>query len=75
MLLSRQWSVDVGGSMQMDLSYVDTPISWVEKVRIFRERKMLHNVEDPRVRDNDILYPNIRDLEAQETNLGAYMLS
>jgi hypothetical protein len=59
----------------MDLSYVDIPISRVEKVRLFREQKMLHNVEDPRVRENDYLYPNIRDPEAQEPDLGTYMLS
>jgi hypothetical protein len=75
MLLSRQWAADVGGSMQMDLSYADIPISQVEKVRLYREHKMLHNVEDPRVRDNDYLYPDIKDPDAQETDLGAYMLS
>jgi hypothetical protein len=75
MLLSRQWSADVGGSMQMDLSYANIPISRVEKVRLYREHKMLHNVEDPRVRDNDYLYPDIRDPEVQETDLGVYMLS
>jgi hypothetical protein len=47
MLLSRQWAIDVGGSMQMDLSYVEIPISPVEKVGLYREHKMLHNVEDP----------------------------
>jgi hypothetical protein len=61
MLLSRQWSIDVGGSMQMGLSYAYIPISQVEKVRIFREPKMLHNVEDPRARDNDYLYTGIKD--------------
>jgi hypothetical protein len=75
MLLSRQWSVDVGGSMQMDLSYANIPISQVEKVRIFREPKMLHYVEDLCARDNDYLYPDIKDQEAQETDLGMYMLS
>jgi ribonuclease HI len=75
MLLSRQWVVDVGGSMQMDLSYADIPTSQVEKVRLYREHEMLHNVEDPRVRDNDYLYLDIKDPEAQETDMGAYMLS
>jgi hypothetical protein len=67
MLLSRQWVTDVGGSIQMDLSYADIPISQVEKVRLYMEHKMLHNVEDPRIRDNDYLYPNLKDPNAQET--------
>jgi hypothetical protein len=59
----------------MDLSYVDIPISQVEKVRLYREHKVLHNVEDPRVRDNDYLYSDLKDLDAQETDMGACMLS
>jgi hypothetical protein len=46
MLLSRQWVANVGGSMLMNLSNSDIPISPVEKV-LYREHKMLHNVEDP----------------------------
>jgi hypothetical protein len=36
---------------------------------------MLHNVEDPRIKDNNYLYLDIRDPYVQETDLGAYMLS
>jgi hypothetical protein len=61
--------------MQMDLSYANIPISQVEKLRLYRDQKILHNVEDPRVRDNDYLYPDIKDPKAQETDAGAYMLS
>jgi hypothetical protein len=31
MLLSRKWVVDAGGTIQMDWSYADIPISPVEK--------------------------------------------
>jgi hypothetical protein len=59
----------------MDLSYADIPISQVENVRLCKAQKMLHNVEDPQVRDNDYVYPDIKDPKAQETDMGAYMLS
>lgn len=48
MLLSRKWETDVGGSIQMDWSYDDIPVTPRYKVRLFREKKMLHNVKDPR---------------------------
>jgi hypothetical protein len=67
--LSRQWArcrgFHANGSIICDI-----PISQVEKVRLYREHKMLHNVEDPRVRDNDYLYPDIKDPDAQETEYG-----
>jgi len=53
MLLSRKWCTYVGGTLQMDLTYVDIPVEDNFKIRVFREQKMLHNVEDPRIGDND----------------------
>jgi len=41
MLLLRQWDTDVGGSMHMDLSYADIPISQIENVRLYRKHKIL----------------------------------
>jgi hypothetical protein len=69
MLLSRKWVADAGGSIQMDLSYADIPISQVEKVRLYREHKMLHMLRT-HIRDNDPLYPDLQDPDAQETDLG-----
>jgi hypothetical protein len=51
MLLSCKWCADVGGTLQMDLIYVDILVEDNFKVRVFREQKMLHNVEDPRIGD------------------------
>jgi hypothetical protein len=70
MLLSRKWAADVGGSIQMDWSYADISITLRHKVRLFREQKMLHHVEDPQQLDNEPLYP-----EVVEPELGAYVVT
>ena len=35
----------------------------------------LHNVEDPKIGDNDLMYPDIKEPEAEEGDLGNYMLT
>ena len=75
MLLSRKWCADVGGTLQMDLTYVDIHVEDNFKIRVFREQKMLHNVEDPRIGDNDPMYPGIKEPEVEEGDLGSYMLT
>jgi hypothetical protein len=59
----------------MDLTYVDIPVEDNFKIRVFREQKMLHNVEDPRIGDNDLMYPGIKEPKAEEGDLGNYMLT
>jgi hypothetical protein len=44
MLLSKKWATDTGGCIQMDWSYVDILVTPGYKVRLFQEKKMLHNV-------------------------------
>ena len=61
MLLSRKWCAYVGGTLQMDLTYVDIPVKDNIKIRVFREQKMLHNVENPKIGDNDLMYPDIKE--------------
>jgi hypothetical protein len=75
MLLSRKWCTYVGGTLQIDLTYVDIPVEDNFKIRVFREQKMLHNVEDPRIGDNDPMFPGIKEPEAEEGDLGDYMLT
>jgi hypothetical protein len=64
----------VGGALQMDLTYVDIPVKDNIKICVLREQKMLHNVEDPKVEDNDLMYPDIKEPEAEEGDLGNCML-
>jgi hypothetical protein len=75
MLLSRKWCADVGGTLQMDLTYADILVKDNIKVRVFREQKMFHNVEDPKIGDNDLMYLDIKEPKAEEGDLGNYMLT
>ena len=75
MLLSRKWCADVGGTLEMDLTYVDIPVKDNIKIRVFREQKMLHNVEDPKIGDHDLMYPDIKEPKAKARDLGNYMLT
>jgi hypothetical protein len=75
MLLSCKWCAYVGGTLQMDLTYVDIPVKDNIKIRVFREQKMLHNVENPKIGDNDLMYPDIKEPEAEVGDLGNYMLT
>ena len=63
MLLSQEWGTDTGGSIQMDCSYVNIPIAPRYKLRLYREKKMLHNIEDPHPLDNESLYLDLSKLE------------
>jgi hypothetical protein len=36
---------------------------------------MLHNVEDPKIGDSDLMYPDIKEPEAEEGDIGNYMLT
>jgi hypothetical protein len=45
----------------MDLTYVDISVKENIKICVFRKQKMLHNVEDPKIGDNDLMYPDIKE--------------
>lgn len=69
MLLSRKWATNARGSVQMDWSYIDILVTLGYSVRLFQEKKMLHNVEDPQKMNNEPLYP-----EVYEPNLERYVV-
>jgi hypothetical protein len=54
---------------KMDWSYVDIPVTPRYKVRLFREKKMLHNVKDPRN-----WKMNLYILEVSKLDLGTYVV-
>jgi len=56
MLLSRKWASDLGGSLQMDLSYATIPMPNDTFVRLDRELEKRYHVEDPRRPNNEIIY-------------------
>lgn len=56
MLLSRKWASDLGGSLQMDLSYATIPMPDNNFVKLDRELEKRYHVEDPRRPNNDIIY-------------------
>lgn len=55
MLLSRKWASDLGGSLQMDLSYATIPMPDNTFVRLDRELEKIYHVEDPRKPNNEII--------------------
>jgi len=56
MFLSRKWGVDIGGSMQMDLSYATIPNSEGIMVRLARELERKYHAENPKKPYNEIMY-------------------
>ena len=48
MLSYQKWAVDVGGCIKMDCSYATIIMDPNYNIILFREKKMLHYVEDPR---------------------------
>jgi len=47
MLLSRKWGAQVGGTLQLDLSYAKIPTTQNTYVTLYREPKRKYHVEDP----------------------------
>jgi hypothetical protein len=60
MLLSRKTVADLGGNLQMDLTYATIPTPNGSMFRLNRELERKYHVEDPRNPKNDIVY---RELE------------
>ena len=56
MLLSKKWALDLGGSLQMDLSYATIPMPDNNFFRLDRELEKIYHVEDPRKHNNEIIY-------------------
>ena len=56
MLLSRKWSTDLGGWIQMDWTYATVPASEDSLVRLHREKEWKHHVEYPKKPSNEYVY-------------------
>ena len=63
MLLSRKWSADLGGWIQMDWTYSTVPASEDSLVRLHREKERKHHVEDPKKPSNEYVY-NTDEIES-----------
>jgi hypothetical protein len=64
MLLSRKTAADLGGNLQMDLTYATIPTPNGSMFRLNRELYRKYHVEDPRKKDNEIVY--------REVEMGCY---
>jgi hypothetical protein len=60
MLLSRKTTADLGGNLQMDLTYATIPTPNGSMFRLNRELERKYHVEDPRKPINEFVY---RELE------------
>ena len=66
MLLSRKTGADLGGNIQMDLTYATIPTPEGTYIRLNRELEYKHHVEDPRYASNELKY--------KSDNLGNYAI-
>jgi hypothetical protein len=64
MLLNRKTAADLGGNLQMDLTYATIPTPSSLTFRLNRELERKYHVEDPRRKDNEIVY--------REVEMGCY---
>jgi hypothetical protein len=64
MLLNRKTAADLGGNLQMDLTYATIPTPNGLTFRLNRELERKYHVEDPRRKDNENVY--------REVEIGCY---
>jgi hypothetical protein len=64
MLLSRKTAADLGGNLQMDLTYATIPTPNGSMFRLNRELERKYHVEDPRNPTNELVY--------REVEMGCY---
>jgi ribonuclease HI len=67
MLLSRSWIKNLGGTLQMDLTYATVPVFGGEHRRLYREAQLAYIVSDE---ENPTDHP----IFALDTNLGSSLL-
>jgi hypothetical protein len=67
MLLSRKFSTDLGGSLQMDISYATIPTQEGTFVTLYREQFKRYHVEDPKEPMNEFVY-------TVDDNMGNYAI-
>ena len=66
MLLSRKAAVDLGGNLQMDLTYATIPTPDGNTFKLKRELERRYHVEDPKNPKNELKY--------REDELGNYVV-
>jgi hypothetical protein len=64
MLLSRKTAADLGGSLQMDLTYATIPTPNGLEFKLNRELERKYHVEDPRKKKNELVF--------REVEMGCY---
>jgi hypothetical protein len=64
MLLRRKITIDLGGSLQMDLTYATIPTPNGLEFRLNRELERKYHVADPRKKKNEVVF--------QEVEMGCY---
>jgi hypothetical protein len=47
MLLSKSWGTNLGGSLQLDMTYATIPIFGGQFTRLYRETRLEYTVSDP----------------------------
>jgi hypothetical protein len=67
MLLSRSWIKRLGGTLQMDLTYVTIPVFGGEHSRLYREAQLAYIISDE-------VNPTNHPIFALDTNLGSSVL-
>lgn len=62
MLLSRSWSKNLGGTLQMDMSYTTIPVFRGEFKRLYRETQMAYIISDHGNPSNHLIYVEEKEL-------------
>jgi hypothetical protein len=62
LLLSRSWGANLGGSLQLDMTYATIPIFGGQFTRLYRERRLAYTVSDPHNPNNYPVYVVDQDL-------------
>lgn len=66
MILSRKWATDLGGSIQMDLSYTTIPTSENTFATLHHEQMRRYHVKDPQDPMNELV--------CYEEDMGSYTM-
>jgi hypothetical protein len=56
MLLSRYWGTNLGGSIQLDMTYATILIFGGQFTRLYRETRLVYTVSDPQTPNNYPIY-------------------
>ena len=71
MLLSRSWSKNLGGTLQMEVSYATIRVFGGEFRRLYRETQMAYIISDQHNPSNHPIYAEEKDLGSSILHLAA----